>query len=147
MYWISKWNKTCACLRKSREPARIISRRKNRIEIAEETPFSVCSDSYLWLNKQKTLPCYCVLLYWNGFGHLWWQLSLVLRAMGWDSSKMLFFDVHVLYKLHKEFLYFNFKSFFSVLILERSFTLRFQEHSSGCPSTFMIKVFYKRTCV
>lgn len=91
MYWIRKWNKTFACLRKSTEPARIISGQKNTIEIAEETPLSVCSDSYLWSNKQKALPCYCVFLYWNGFGHLWWQLSVVLRAMGWDSSKMQLF--------------------------------------------------------
>lgn len=146
MYWIRTWNKTCACLWKSREPTAIISRQKNRMEIAEEIPLSVCSDSYLWLNEQKALPCYCVFLSWNGFGHLW-QFSVVLRAMGWDSSKMQHFNVHLLYKSHKVFLYFTFKSFFSVLILERSFTLRFQEHSSGCPSTFMIKVFYKRTCV
>lgn len=39
--------KTCECLRKSfgmvREPTTIISRGKNRTEIAEVTPLSVCA--------------------------------------------------------------------------------------------------------
>lgn len=54
-------HKTCEYLRKSFgvgwEPARIISRQKNRIEIAEETTFSVCA---LWTyvrHSHEVLTC------------------------------------------------------------------------------------------